>query len=45
MDENYIRPNIVNTITVVLMVIVGMTLVRATSSFVKNGLAKGVSTS
>ena len=38
MNENFISWNIVNWITVVLMVAIGMTLVGAVSSFVRQGL-------
>lgn len=45
MDENYIRVNVVNTITVLFMVIFGMIVVRASSSFVKGALKQGVAVS
>jgi len=42
MDENYIKPNIPNMITVVIMVLVGMTIIRAVSGVVRQGMNKGV---
>lgn len=38
MNENFISWNIVNWITVLLMVAIGMTVIGAVASFVRQGL-------